>query len=133
MGDRIMRASEFVVEGTPGRKGKLRTSTANAMHKTHAFGDGYKTNGTYNFYRVGLAAAMADGSDKKLDIDDRTWYATNNVAVPYTEEEHDMLHQAFNSINTNVESVVSDHRSKEADTVNKQSITAKPKRNKYGV
>lgn len=125
-----MRASEFIIEGT---KGKLRTSTANAMHKTHAFGDGYKTNGTYNFYRVGLAAAMADGSDKKLDIDDRTWFATNNVAVPYTEQEHDMLHQAFKTIKTNVDTIVSDHRSQEPETVNTKSITAKPRRNKYGI
>jgi len=128
-----MRAKEFVQEGRPGRKGELRNSTARAMHKTHAYGDGYHTNGTYNFYRVGMAAAMADGSDNKLDIDDRTWAHSNNVAVPYTEQEHDMMHQAFKSINTNVDNIVKDHRSLEPETVNRTSPTAKPKRNKFGV
>jgi hypothetical protein len=125
-----MRASEFVIEG---KKGQLRKSTAKAMHRTHAYGDGYHTNGTYNFYRVGMAAAMADGSGNKLDIDDRTWAHSNNVAVPYTEQEHDMMHQAFKAINTNVDNVVKDHRSLEPETVNRTSPTAKPKRNKFGV
>lgn len=133
MGDRIMRASEFVTEGKPGKKGKLRSSSADTMHRTHAYGDGYHTNGTYNFYRVGMAAAMADGSDKKLDINDRTWYHSNNVAVPYTETEHDMMHQAFNVINTNVDEVVKDHRSMEPKTVNKSSPVPAKRTNKYGV
>lgn len=128
-----MRADEFVIEGKPGKKGKLKKSIANAMHGTHAFGDGYHSNGTYNFYRVGMASAMADGTDKKLDIDDRTWFHTNNVAVPFTELEHKMLHQAFDVVNTNVDQVVKDHRSLEPDSVNRVSPVGKIKKNKYGV
>lgn len=125
-----MKINEIILEG---HKGKLPKSQSRAMHRTHAYGDGYKTNGTYNFYRVGMAAAMADGSRDRLPIDDRTWYHSKNVAVPYTELEHDMMHQAFNVINSDVDHVVNDHRSLESDAVNKRSPTAAPKRNKYGV
>lgn len=125
-----MRANEFVAEGT---KGKLRKSAGKAMHKTHAFNDGHDAGNNYNFNRVGIAVAMADGSNKKLDIDDRTWYHNNNVAVPYTELEHKMLNQAFKNVSTESEQIVRDHRSLEPDTVNKQSPVATKKKNKYGV
>lgn len=128
-----MKINEIVSEGRPGSKGKLPKNNSKAMHKTHAYGDGYKTNGTYNFYRVGMAAAMADGSKDRLPIDDRTWFHSKNVAVPYTEQEHEMMHQAFNVINSEVDHVVNDHRSLENDDVNKNSPIAVKKKNRYGV
>ena len=128
-----MKITEIIIEGRPGHKGELDNNTKKAMHRTHVYGDGYKTNGTMNFYRVGMAAAMADGSNNKLDIDDRTWYHTNNVAVPFTEVEHKMMHQAFGHVNSNVDEVVKDHKSREQDDTNKQSPLAKKYKNKFGV
>ena len=130
MGDRIMKVSEVVSEG---KKGKLDKKIKKAMHKTHAYSDGYHADGTMNFYRVGMAAAMADGSNRPVDIDERTWFSTNNVAVPYTDVEHKMMHQAFKSVKSNVHNPVSDGRSREADDTNKSSPIRAKSKNKYGV
>jgi len=125
-----MKVSEIVSEG---KKGRLSKDKQNAMHKTHAYGDGYHTDGAMNFYRVGMAAAMADGSDRPVDIDERTWFSTNNVSVPYSELEHKMMHQAFKSVKSNVHNPVKDSKSREPDDTNKSSPIRASSRNKYGV
>jgi len=125
-----MKISEVIIEG---KRGKLPKNAKNAMHKTHAYGDGYHADGTMNFYRVGMAAAMADGSDRPVDLDERTWYSTKNVTVPYTEVEHKMMHQAFKTVNTDLETPVKDHRSREADDTHKSSPVRARTKNKYGV
>lgn len=125
-----MRAHEFVTEGT---KGKLHKNAKNAMHKTHAYSDGYHTDGAMNFYRVGMAAAMADGSGNPVDVDERTWYSTSNVTVPYSDLEHEMMHQAFKTVKTNVKTPVKDRKSREADDTHKTSPVAAKKPNQYGV
>lgn len=125
-----MKIKEVVAEG---KKGKLNKIAKRAMHRTHSFSDGYKANGTMNFYRVGMAAAMADGSNKPVDIDERTWYSTDNVAVPYSDLEHKMLNQAFKAIKTKVKSPVTDHKSRETSDTNKKSPVRAPTKNKYGV
>jgi len=125
-----MKINEIMAEG---KKGKLHKNVKNAMHKTHAYSDGYHTDGTMNFYRVGMAAAMADGSNRPVDVDERTWFSTNNVSVPYTDLEHKMMHQAFKTVNSNVKNPVKDGRSREADDTNKTSPVRAKTRNKYGV
>ena len=125
-----MRAHEFVIEG---RKGKLPKTHSKAMHRTHAYNDGYDAGNNYNFYRVGMAAAMADGSGKLPEIDDRTWFHNNNIAVPYTETEHKIMHDAFKAVSSDVEEIVRDHRSLENDDVHRTSPVASKKRHKYGV
>jgi hypothetical protein len=125
-----MKIKDIVHEG---RRGRLDKTKSQAMHRTHVYGDGYHTNGTMNFYRVGMAAAMADGSGKPLEIDDRTWYSTNNVSNPYTELEHRMMHQAFKHVKSDVEEVVKDHRSRESKDTHKNSPVPARKKNKYGV
>ncbi len=125
-----MKIRDIVIEG---KKGHLPKQVKRAMHKTHTYSDGYKTDGTMNFYRVGMAAAMADGSGKPVDIDERTWFSTRNVAVPYSDLEHEMMHQAFKAVNTNLENPVSDHRSLEDNTVQRTSPVRAKSTNKYGV
>lgn len=125
-----MRAHEFIIEGS---KGKLHGDHAHAFHRTITYNDGHGAGFDYNFNRVGMAVAMSDGSNKKLDIDDRTWFHHDNVAVPYTEEEADMFKQAFKAIKTDVNQVVTDHRSKEPNHVNNTSPVAAKPRNRYGV
>lgn len=125
-----MKIKEVIIEG---KKGKLSRIAKKAMHKTHSYSDGYKANGTMNFYRVGMAAAMADGSNKPVDIDERTWYSTDNVVVPYSDLEHKMMHQAFKAISTNVKTPVTDHKSRESDGTNVKSPLRQQTKNKYGV
>jgi len=125
-----MKINEIVIEG---KKGVLDKISKNAMHKTHLYNDGYDAGNNYNFYRVGMAVAMADGSNKKLDIDDRTWYHNNNVAVPYTELDHNMMNQAFKSVKSVNKLVVGDHRSLEDDKINKISPVRAKTKNKFGV
>lgn len=125
-----MRAYEFVIEG---KRGKLPHHAKKAMHKTHAYSDGHHTDGTMNFYRVGMAAAMADGSGKPVDIDERTWYSTKNVTVPYSELEHKMMHQAFKAVKTDLETPVQDYGSKEAGDTHKTSPVRAKTKNRFGV
>ena len=125
-----MKIDEIVLEG---KKGRLHKHTKNAMHKTHAYSDGYHTDGAMNFYRVGMAAAMSDGSGKPVDVDERTWYSTSNVTVPYTDLEHDMMHSAFKTVKTNVKTPVRDRKSREADDTHKTSPVRARSKNRFGV
>lgn len=125
-----MKINEIIAEG---KKGRLHKNAKNAMHKTHAYSDGYKSDGTMNFYRVGMAAAMADGSGKPVDVDERTWYSTSNVTVPYSDVEHDMMHQAFKTVKTNVKTPVRDRKSREADDTHKTSPVRARTKNRFGV
>lgn len=125
-----MKIRDIIVEGN---KGKLSNDHAHAFHKTLTYNDGHGAGFDYNFNRVGMAVAMSDGSNKKLDVDDRTWFHHDNVAIPYTEEEVKMFKQAFKAIKTDVNNVVSDHRSKEPNHVNNASPVAARKKNRYGV
>jgi hypothetical protein len=125
-----MKINEIVAEG---KKGKLSKHAKNAMHKTHAYSDGYHTDGAMNFYRVGMAAAMADGSGKPVDVDERTWYSTSNVTVPYSDLEHEMMHQAFKAVKSNVKTPVKDRKSREADDTHKNSPVRAKTKNKFGV
>lgn len=125
-----MRIHEIIAEGT---KGKLDREHKKAMHRTVTFNDGNGAGFDYNLQRVGLAAAMADGSNKKLKVDDRTWFHSDNVAVPYTELESRMLNQAFKHVNSKVNHVVRDHRSSESSGTHRTSPVPARRTNKYGV
>lgn len=125
-----MKINEIVIEGKRGKVDKIAKS---AMNKTHLYSDGYHTDGTMNFYRVGLAAALADGSDDPLDMNERTWYSTKNVTVPYSEVEHKMMHQAFKAVNSDIETPIPDYRSREVDDTHKISPVRAKTKNKFGV
>ena len=110
-----MRASEFIFENN--KKGTLRKDDGDAMTGAIIFRDeGYDR--IYNLNRIMIATAMSDGkSTGPLDMDASSWTDRYNTAHPYTEEEHNMMKQAFATINTDYTEYVKDHRSKErADT-----------------
>lgn len=125
-----MKISEIISEG---RKGQLDPDHKQSMHSTYTYNDKNGAGFDYNYYRVGMAAAMADGSNRPLDIDDRTWYHHDNVAVPYSKAESDMLKQAFKHVNTSVNHVVRDHRSKESSGTHTISPVSARRPNRYGV
>jgi len=69
-----------------------------------------------------MAMAMADGRDRKpIKMDDCGWSEKYNTIHPYTEEEHNMLHQAMGTINTDYVPAFKDHRSSEPKDTYKTS------------
>lgn len=116
-----------------GRKGKIPKRAEQAATGEHVWRD-EGVDRVYNLNRVMMAAARADGRSKKgNNTPEESWVGKNNVARPYTEEEHNMMHQAFATIDSKHTHTIPDHRSLELDSTNKTSPVAKPKRNKYGV
>lgn len=95
-----MRAQEFVIEV---QTGKLSTRNRAATVGLNLFGDGEKVSGTYVANRVMMAAAMADGSDKPIDMDAKSWVGKKSVAYPYTKIEQEMLKQAYKAAGADYE------------------------------
>ena len=87
-----MRAQEFVTEANAG---KLTTRNQAATVGLNVFGDSEKVNSDYTLNRVMMAAAMADGTDKPIDMDAKSWVGKKRTASPYTEVEQKMLIQAY--------------------------------------
>jgi hypothetical protein len=87
-----MRAQEFVTEMT---QGTLSTRNRSATVGLNVFGDSEKSNSDYTLNRVMMAAAMADGTDKPIKMDAKSWVGKKRTASPYTEVEQKMLIQAF--------------------------------------
>ena len=86
-----MRAQEFITE----RDGKIGKRRQAATVGLTIFGDAERANSDYTLNRVMMAAAMADGSGKILDMDEKSWIGKKRGAYPYTRIEHEMLKQAF--------------------------------------
>lgn len=89
----------------------------------------------YELNRVMMAVASSDGVNPlSPEVDAESWAGRNNIAVPYTELEQEMLVQAFGVVGSHYQDLnKGDLKSKELTVVNKDSPVAKPKRNKYGV
>jgi len=116
-----MRATEFVVEG----EGKLSKRAENASQGTHKMRDVGGYDRVYHMNRMMMAMACADGKDKKpLKMDASSWVEKYNTAHPYTEQEHNMLHQAMATIPTEHHEVVPFSRSQEPDDTHKISPVA---------
>ena len=116
-----------------GRKGHISKRAEQAATGEHVWRD-EGVDRVYNLNRIMMAAARADGqSTKAVDVPEESWVGKNNIARPYTEQEHNMMAQAFNTIDSQHKHTIPDHRSLELDSVNKSSPVAKRKKNKYGV
>ena len=114
-----MRAIEFVTEG---KKGKMHHNHAVASQGAYKFRDD-GTDRIYHLNQIMKAVAMADGkSTKALKMDDESFAGKNNVAYPYSEEEHTMMQQAFNTVSpSDVHKLVGNHKSMEPEDTNKVS------------
>jgi len=101
-------------------------------HATHAntgewqFRDKGGWYPTYNLNRVMMAAGMADGSNKKIEIDPASWVSVFNVARPYSEVEHRMMQQAFRAIGSETHHTETDHKSREHPETHKTSPHRNP-------
>jgi hypothetical protein len=110
-----MRAQEFVVENT---KGRISKRLQNATVGLHTFVDNDRADRTYELNRIMMAVAMADGSDAPIAIDTESWAGRNNVAMPYTDVEGKMMHQAFKAVGSEHHDLNNgDTRSQEHPTV----------------
>jgi hypothetical protein len=113
-----MKINEIISEGHDGKKPK-HTHGDKGEWKFRDVG-GYDR--VYHLNRIMVATAMADGkSTKPVDMDQSSWVEKFNVAHPYSEEEHTMMKQAFNTIDSEYEQSEKDHKSKEADDTHKVS------------
>ena len=118
-----MKINEVIAEA---RTGKHPGHAEPANTGEWQFRDVGGWNPTYNLNRVMMASAMADGSNKKLDIDPASWVSVFNVTRPYTEEEHKMVKQAFKAIGSEVHHTGKDHKSKETNDTHKVSPHRNP-------
>ena len=120
-----MRASEFVNES----KGKVPKRHNKAQPGAYKFADN-GTDRTYHLNQIMKAVAMADGSSTKaLKMDDESFVGKNNLAYPYSDLEHTMMQQAFNTVSpTQAKAMIKGRDSSELDSVNKTSpVAARPK------
>ena len=113
-----MRANEFIKED---KTGPLTKRNAYATVGLHKFRDNNFADRVYELNRVMMAVAQADGKND-FEIDAESWSGRNNIAAPYTKEEHDMLKQAFKKLGTySMDLNHGDLDSEEVDTVNAHS------------
>ena len=127
-----MRAKEFITEVKTGTITKRQQQSTRGLNLWHEQGGDYASD--YTMYRLMMAAAMSDGSGEPIDIDGRSWIGKQKTAHPYTEEEQEMLKQAYkvsgavyNDLNHG------NLKSDELTSTNNTSPVAKIKKNKYGV
>ena len=129
---------EKVAKGTkaPVAETKERAISKRQQQSTvglNTFGDSEHMNADYTQYRLGLAVAMADGKNPIPDVG-KTWYGKRKTTHPYTQEEQDMLKDAYKAVGANhIDLNKGNMKSMELDTTHKVSPVAKPKKNKYGV
>ena len=110
-----MRAREFVNEGKVGPLSKRNAFATVGLHK---FRDNQFADRVYELNRVMMAVAQADGKND-FEIDAESWSGRNNVAAPYTQEEHEMLKQAFKKLGTySMDLNHGDLDSEEVDSIN---------------
>ena len=117
-----MRASEFVSESKIGKIGNRKQVSTIGLHK---FRDEDCADRVYELNRVMMAAASTDGTFVP-EIDGESWSGRYNVAMPYTQEEQNMLMMAYKAAGTDYHDLnKGDLASKELDGTNTQS-TVKP-------
>jgi len=88
----------------------------------------------YHLNRIGMAMAMADGTDTKaVDSPSETWFEKYNTYHPMTKEEDNMIKAAHKTVPTDGKVISSFGKSMEPTDTNIKSPIAKPKKNKYGV
>ena len=113
-----MRAREFIFEA----EGTMHAHAQAASQGTHKTRDKGGYDRTNHLNRMMMATAMADGRSKKpVDMDAASWVEKYNTAHPYTEEEHNMLHQAMATIPTEHKEVVPFSKSSEMNDTHKVS------------
>ena len=110
-----MRYKEFIIEKTVG---KIKKRVQQSTRGLNVYRDGEKANSDYTEYRLGLALACSNGKDP-IDVDAKSWYGKRKVALPYTDEEQEMLKQAYEAVGASWEDLNhGDLKSEELNSTN---------------
>lgn len=127
-----MKIKEIISEEVVGNVPKRYQQATAGLNK---FRDKQFADRVYELNRVMMAVASANGkSPLSPEIDSESWAGRNNIAVPYTEIEQEMLKQAYGAVGSHYEDLnKGDVRSQELKSTNKVSPIAKKKPNKWGV
>ena len=113
-----MRAQEFVAEDRVGKISKRLDMATVGLHK---FRDMAFADRVYELNRIMMAVASTDGTFVP-ELDGESWAGRNNIAAPYTPEEHDMLKMAYKAIGSHYEDMNhGDLRSQEHPAVHRDS------------
>lgn len=135
-----MKINEIINEGTiTGNGTKARgemqpptEETKAALQSAQTFPNlNQSTGSAYMNYRMGLAMAGAPDFPTKMEADN--WIGGDPLLTAYTEVEQEMVNAAALQVGAGKSQKWSNKRSQEIAGINKQSIVAKPKKNKYGV
>ena len=125
-----MKINEIITESARGKKSH---NARNADSGEWLFRD-EGVDRAYNLNRIMMATAMHDGkTTEAVDMPEASWVEKNNIAIPYTEEEHRMMQGAFKTVSGKYHHTGIVHKSKENDDVHKHSAVphnAGAKRNK---
>ena len=131
-----MRARDFIFER---KTGTVKNSLKPSVDQEMAIPSAHRVAGTadrvYDLNRVMMAVASADGTVPP-DVPDQSWCGRNNMAMPFTKIESDMLKHAYKSIGVEWDDALKPNptsKSLETDNVNVTSPVAKVKKNKYNV
>lgn len=131
-----MRAKEFVFER---RTGTVRNNLKPTKNQEMAIPAAHRVAGTadriYDLNRVMMAVAATDGKSK-MSVPDQSWCGRNNIAIPYTKIESDMLKKAYQSVGAEWDDALkpnSREKSLETSDINVTSPVAKVKRNQFGI
>ena len=125
-----MKVYEVITEMRTPKPTKRQAQSSRGLN---AYKDGERADSTYTSYRLGMAVAGANGKDP-IDMDGKSWAGKTKTTHPYTEEEQEMLKQAYKAVGAKYKDLNhGDMRSLELDSTNKVSPVAARKTNKYGV
>ena len=126
-----MKITEIVTE-TKG--GKIPKRQQNPTVGLNLYGDSEHVSGDYTSYRLGMAVAGANGKDPIEHMDGKSWIGKKKSTHPYTQQEQDMLKQAYQVVGAEYTDLNhGDLKSKELESTNVQSPVTARKKNKYGV
>jgi hypothetical protein len=90
-----MRANEFIIEV---RAGKVTKRVQEPSRGLNTYGDEEHVSGDYVGFKLGQAMAMADGSNKAIDIDPKSWHGKKKTVHPYSEIEQKMFKQGAKAV-----------------------------------
>jgi hypothetical protein len=115
-----MKITEIIMEV---KSGAVPDSYKDASTGIHTFSDKEGTNTDYTHYRLGLALAGADGKSAVVDMDPKSFYGKKHTAHPYTQEEVEMLRQAYRTVGADFSDLnAGDLSSKELPDTNTKSL-----------
>jgi hypothetical protein len=115
-----MKCNEVIMEV---KSGSIPDSYKQANTGLHTFGDGEHVSGDYAHYRLGLALASTDGKSPLVDMDPKSFYGKRHTAHPYTQEEVEMLKQAYKHVGADFSDLnAGDLSSKELPDTNTKSL-----------